>query len=110
MSCDSSHLTEIVDRSGQTVFAIAELMFDQKSRAFVGRVVSSNATSELTALLADLEDRVEGQSFAYVDDVQEKIDASDLIAKAGDKRTFKVVDLFVSRSGGISFREKCDRE
>ncbi|MBN8711693.1 MAG: hypothetical protein BGO12_18295 [Verrucomicrobia bacterium 61-8] len=100
----------ILDRNGEVVANLRRVTFDRVRNAYLGDIEFVAAPFGLRDLLARLEEIVEDQTFALLDDVQSAVDAFDLTVQFGDHTRSIIRDLYVNKSGGFSFRLECSNE
>ncbi len=99
-------LVSIHAQSSTIIVSLRGVSFDENSNAFRGEVEQVDMAPELTALLSEFDDRVSHLSLAYVDEIQDKIDAFDLTAVLQDGSSLRIKDLYLSTDGGVSFRRQ----
>ncbi len=100
----NSHHIQLVDES-QTVLAEAQIV--DEGDYFGGTVDLEKTPAPVRLLFEEFEEVVNGQMFAFLDNIQEKIDAIPIKAIFDDGLAISIRDLQVFPStGDLSFRAK----
>lgn len=94
----------ILNKDGEVVATLHHVTFDKVCNAWLGDIAFVAAPLGLQQLLERLEELVEDQVFSLVDEVQASVDAYELTVRFSDGGSLRIYDLYVSKSGGFSFR------
>jgi hypothetical protein len=94
----------LVSVSGRKIGSLFDMDFNASSMTYSGCLSLTELPNELHQLLVELEEVVDGQSFALVDEIQRKIDDFGTCVIFDNGKMGPIRDLYLSSDRGVSFR------